>query len=331
MEVYFERWKIFKKKQVLNKDHFILVRIRYLQAKRLLKADLIGGVIVSAVIFLLAASSYQLFQSSTYALYLLGGLTVFCFFIQLYRNDKKFIYNNIYSPHRAIFFEYLAFTLPLIATSLFTKQWYCFPALLVLLTLVPFQTLTVSRKTYFDTIGKVFSAKNFEWLSGFRKSFVLLLPMYVLALVFSWLKFFPLFILWIMTVVIMGYYNEFEPLHILRAQAESSTLLLKQKISRHLMLLCALYGPVLFLNSCFQPDYWVVNLIFGIVQCSLLAFSICYKYYMYQPNQKLLAAGMLPMLLALGSLVPFITPVPFVLTFAYYGKARQNLNTYLGD
>jgi hypothetical protein len=241
------------------------------------------------------------------------------------------VYGHIRKPQFEIYSEYLALTFPFAITSLFTANWFYFPVLMTALIIVPFLKFTVKQKTVFKNISAIIPAADFEWISGFRKTFIYILPLFILAISFSWFRILPLLILWFITVSVSSFYAECEPLHILKEGNHSSKSLLKRKLIRHSKYIVLLYAPVLLINTIFNPQYWVLNLLFIPIQVSLVCYSVCLKYATYVPNKKQFGNSIILSLVSLGSIIPFLLPIPLLMAVFTYGKAKQNLNNYLND
>ncbi|MFA5972639.1 MAG: hypothetical protein WC780_09835 [Lentimicrobiaceae bacterium] len=309
----------------------ILLYIRLIQAKRELNSAGFGVLIIFGILSYLIYAAYTFFLKSPDAYYLTAFLFLICVALQSYRNDKQFVYVHIRKPHFEMYLEYLAFTLVFSISSLFTDNWICFPVLLAALLLIPFLKFTVKQKTYFTTISTVIQAYDFEWISGFRKSFGILIPLYLLAIGFSWFRILPLLILWFITLIIASFYTECEPLHILKEGDPSSTKLLKSKLIRMMKYTFILYMPVLVVNTIFNPEYWILNLLFIPLQMSLVGYSICLKYSSYEPNKNAIGNNVILSIVSLGSIIPYFLPIPLLMTVFTYGKAKKNLNIYLND
>jgi hypothetical protein len=310
---------------------FILLNIRLIQIKRELNNAGFGIIIIPVLLSFLIYASYSAFQNTPDAFYITALLLLTCVSIQSYRNDKLFVISHIQRPHFEIYTEYLALTFPFAVTSLFTAKWFCYPILLAALLIVPFLKFTIKQKTYFKSISSIIPATDFEWISGIRKSFYFLIPLYIFALGFSWFRILPLFTLWFITVLIASFYTECEPLHILKEGNFSPKQLLNRKLVRHSKYITLLYSPVLVINTIFNSDYWVLNLLFIPVQLSLVCYSVCLKYSTYEPNKKPIANGIILSLVSLGSLIPYLLPIPLLMALHSYGKAKNNLNNYLDD
>jgi hypothetical protein len=308
-----------------------LLNIRLIQIKRELNDTGLRILILFGLLCFLIYVSFITYQKTPEAYYLTAVLLFICFSIQSTRHDKAFVYSHIEKPQFEIYSEYLFLTLPFAAGSLFTANWFCYPILLATLFVIPFFKYTLPQKTYFKNITSIIPASHFEWISGFRKSFLFLIQLYILSISICWFKILPLFLLWFITIMIASFYNEFEPVQMLREGNYSSKRFLRQKLYRHSKYLLLLYAPVLLVNTIFNFEYWVVNLLFIPVQLSLLCFAICLKYSTYQPAKSSAGNSIIFSLVSLGSILPYLLPVPLVMAFIYYGKAKNNLNNYLND
>ena len=306
-----------------------LLNIRFIQIKRELNDAGFRILVLLGFLCFLIYISFITYQKTPGAYYLTAVLLFICFSIQSIRNDKTFVYSHIEKPQSEIYSEYFILTFPFAVSSLFTANWFCYPILLVTLSAIPFFKYTLPQKTYFKNITSIIPASYFEWISGFRQLFLFLIPVYALAIGFCWFKILPLFLLWLITIMIASFYGEFEPIQMLREGCYSSKQFLRQKLYRHSKYLLLLYTPVLLVNTIFNFEYWVVNLLFIPVQLSLLCFAICLKYSAYQPGKNLAGGSIIFAFVSLGSVIPFFLPVPLIMAFIYYGKAKNNLNNYL--
>jgi len=227
--------------------------------------------------------------------------------------------------------EYLLITFPFAVSSLFTDNWFCFPALVAALFLVPYLKFTIKQKTYFATISSLIPATDFEWISGFRRSFGFLIPLYLLALGFSWFRILPLLILWFISVTIASFYTECEPLHMLREGNFSAAKLLKLKLRRMTKYILILQVPVLTINTIFNPEFWLLNLLFIPLQVSFVSYAVCLKYSSYEPNKNAIGNNVVLSLISLGAIIPYFLPIPLLMALFTYGKAKTNLKNYLND
>jgi hypothetical protein len=309
----------------------ILLNIRLIQVKRELNSTGLGVLIVLGLLSFLIYAAYAVFQKSPDAYYLTAFLFFVCVSVQSYRNDKQFVYIHIRKPHIEMYLEYLLITFPFAVSSLFTDNWFCFPILEVALYLVPFLKFTLKQKTYLKHISSFIPASDYEWISGFRRSFGFLVPLYLLALGSSWFRVFPLIILWFISVTIASFYTECEPLHILREGNFSSSRLLKRKLFRMVKYILILQIPVLLINTIFNPEFWLLNLLFVPLQVSFLSYAVFLKYSSYEPNKNAIGNNVVLSLVSLGSIIPYFLPIPLLMAIFTFGKAKTNLNNYLND
>jgi len=309
----------------------ILLNIRLIQARREIIDTGPGSIIIFGLLLFLIYASYIIYQKTPDAYYLNAFLLLICLSVQSYRNDKQFVYVHIRKPHLEIFLEYLVLTFPFAVTSLFTSNWFCYPVLVILLPMVPYLKFTVKQKTYFKNISSFIPAPDFEWISGFRKSFGFLVPLYILALGLSWFRILPLLFLWFITVSIASFYTECEPLHILKEGDFSSAKLLRRKLIRMVKYLVILYIPVLVINTILNPEYWLLNLMFIPLQISFVSYAVCLKYSSYEPNKNAFGNNVVLSLVSLGSIIPYFLPIPLLMAVFTYGKAKKNLKNYLND
>jgi len=309
-----------------------LLNIRYIQIKReLLDTAWLGILIMLGILVFLMTIAYVTVLKTPDVFYFTGSLFLGCVGLQFTRIDKSFIYTNIDKPHLNMYAEYVVLTLPFSIAMVSTSHWYCYPLLVIALYLVPFIKQTFTTKGYFKKNSSFFPASNFEWISGFRKSYLVLIPLYLLALGFCWFKVLPLFLLWFITLVTSSFYTESESLHILRAGGFSSKKLIQKKLIQHVSYMLILNVPILLINTAFNLDYWLINLLFLFLQLSLLCFVLCLKYSSYIPNHTSTANSMLMTMVMIGTIIPFLLPLPFLLPIYHYRKAIHNLKFYLHD
>ncbi len=276
-------------------------------------------------------ASFKIFQKGESAYYLVSLLLAICISIQYYRKDKSFVYKHIKSPHLQLFSEYAALTFPFSITCIITKYWFCFPLLLFMLFFVPFFQFRISQKVVLKKLSAIIPASDFEWLSGVRKNYIAVIGLYSLALAFSWFRILPLFLLWFLTVVISSFYTEYESLQILREQAKSPRNYLLFKLKKSTIYILLLYLPVIIINSIFNSEYLLINLLFIPVQIAILHYAITLKYTSYKPNKSQPGNNIPLAIVSISSALPYFLPIPAILSFVYFYKAAKNLKNYLND
>ena len=311
---------------------FALIYIRYLQAIRILKDGGLGSILLPFLIIGLSIASYKAYDNMRYGALLTAILVLLCVSIHIRRKDKKFAQLHLSNDHLQMYVEYIMLTLPFAFTAIFTPHYFYYPLLLILLWFIPYLRYSPTPKTSLKNISTLFpTAHSIEWVSGLRNSFLTILPLYALTLATCWMRFLPLLLLWIITTAILNFYSEHEAIHILRAQHNNAKDFLNEKIKVHCFYVCIYYAPVLILNSIFNHDFIEINVLFLLVQLSLIIFAINAKYSSYVPAQQNLASNISVAIISIASVVPYLLPLPVIFAIVYYKKAIQNLNNYFHD
>ncbi len=310
---------------------FPLLFIRLKQLQREINGLGLYVLPLGAIAGYIAYIFFKQFEEGQHAYYPIIVLTFVCICIQFYRQDKSFIYKHIAIPHFQIFLEYVALTLLFSISSLFTKSWYYYPLLLLLLFCIPVMKLQFRQKTVLKNLSSLISPNNFEWISGFRKQYISFICLYGLAIAFCWFKIIPILLLWFLTILITSFHTECESILILREQAKSPGKFLLHKLKVNSIYILILYTPLIILNTFFNRDFFLINILFIPMQISLVCFAICLKYCLYRPN-KIQTGNNIPLaIVSLVSILPYLIPIPAILSIIYFYKAGNNLKKYLND
>jgi hypothetical protein len=316
---------------------FEIVNIRRIQLLREIK---LLGYLYSIAIFISLGfviyklfALYQNFYSSLYILTLIFSVLIS---FHLVRKDKVFLNKQFENPRRKIFYEYLLFTLPFFIPLLFSPFFYLVAVIPVFIYSISYIIFQFTKKTGVRFLNKIISPINFEWLSGIRKRRYYFSIVYLLAVVFSFMPVLPLVLIWILSILIYEFYCECEPLNMLRINSYSTKLFIRNKILRHVMLYTMFFIPLIIINSIINPEVFYINMIFFIVQLTILILAVLMKYKMYSPLDYL--KGIYLYLIIIQTLtalplfmggIPFLLPMPLILCFKYYKEAKNNLNYYL--
>lgn len=310
--------------------HLLLLPIRIKQFSRELKNVQLALLPLFFIVGLLTVISISLHKEFLSSAYQFIFLLVLCLASQLNRNDKRFVYRNIKNPRLEMYLEYFALTFLFSIGVLLQGHWYFFFGFQLLLMAVPSLSMDVSaERFYYNPVLKFIDPSAFEFLSGVRRSFIVLVLFGLLALGLAWVKLLPLVFLWLINTSVVSIFNECEPIKILRSKAVSPILLLKSKLIMYSKFILIIFLPVLVINTIFHPEHWIVNIFFLLVQLSLLAFAIINKYRCYEPNKNLDSNSVILSILSIGSIVPFFLPVPLIMSVVYFSRAINNLKRFL--
>jgi hypothetical protein len=310
---------------------FTLLFIRLKQLQRELKGLGLYGPIVIAIVCFLSFASLKQFQHLQSAYYLVAAITLIAFALQYYRKDKLFIYKHVENPHLQMFSEYVALALPFCVPGLFTVNWICFPALMLLLFCIPFLKFSFSQKVVFKNLSSIIPATNFEWIAGIRKNYLSLIGLYLLATAFCWFRILPLFLLWLLTVMVISFHSECESIQVLRGGDKSPQKYVMDKLKTNSLFIAILYLPLLIINTIFNSEFLVINTCFFASQFFLVSFAICFKYSLFKPSKNLIGNSIALTIFSVCSALPWFFPVTALLSIFYFNKAVQNLKEYLND
>ncbi len=310
---------------------FTLLYIRLKQLQREIRSLGLYTFVIAGIAFYLIFVSFSQFEKGVHPYSIICLLAFICVALQVYRKDKLFIYKHIENPYLQIFSEYVTLTFLFAVTAIFTRSWMYYPLLLAILFFIPYFKISFRKTAVFKNLSLVIPAASFEWIGGFRKNFIFLSGLYLSATAFCWFRILPLFLLWFLTVTIISFYNECESLQVLRESGKPSGKYLLNKLIRSNLYIIILYTPLIIINTIFNTEFLLFNLLFIPVQLSLLCFAICMKYSSYSPNKMQTGNSILLVTIALFSSLPYLLPVPIILSFVYFYEARNNLNHYLND
>ncbi len=309
-----------------------LIKIRWLQLQYELKN--LGVVFSILLLGFLIALEFALFLGFTkYPIYLSVAILLVLFSQHLSRKDARFIKLHIENARQAVAIEYAFFALPFVMPILFTAHWYFFCIILMGIFAISYLEPRSSNQT--STMGflsKIIPVRYFEALSFLRKHFMFIpfLLIYLTALSLCWVRGLPLFLLFIETTFALSFFNENEPLNMVRKDLDlnGKSFLLK-KLKQYILPLIIAYSPILVLQSYFQPDLplWCVAFLF--VQILNVSAIIFYKYALYKPNAYFNLNNPVVILVGFCLFFPFLIPITLILNFQYFPKAIKNLNTYL--
>src|ERR1019366_1479113 len=140
-------------------------------------------------------------------------------------------------------------------TAIFTTAWIYFPLDLSVLFCIPFLNMAVRSKAVLKNMSQVIPADHFEWIAGFRKNFILITPLYLLAVAFCWFRILPLFLLWFLTTVLISFYNECESLQVLRESGRPAGKFLILKLYAHCKYIVVLFTPLIVVNTLCNREF----------------------------------------------------------------------------
>jgi hypothetical protein len=310
---------------------FKLITLRYHQIKReLLHTGFFYSLILLAFLaaVLVGLNWFILTHEHAYYASAIGALLLWG--IHVNRHDLDFVHHHITLPQWNMFLEYGATATPLVL--ILSLKGFFLQALVLMVScmvMVFFKPIR-SVSTFWPSLSQFIPQKNFEWVGGIRASKGWSVVALAALWATCWLKFVPLFIFWINTLIIAGFYQYGEPL-ILLFQYKNSNMLIYEKIKNALLLTYLFTLIPLIINTLIFPSFWWVNVLYFIIGSCIITCSILIKYAVYHPNRKLTEGSLLLSITGLSGIIPFMLPIPVFVAIRQYFKAKQNLQFYFND
>ncbi len=301
-----------------------LLKIRYYQLKR----DLSYWVIIIAVLLFFVAKLISA-HSLLYSWGFTGSVLALLYLFHVSRKDTTFALNFLKQGAWQMAVNYSVTVIPISIGFLVTANGLC--ALVLQLGVIGMAFLKPSITSLrIKTFTSFIPPQHFEWISGLRKQFYLLLLLLLLACILSPVKLFATVGLFLLNTSLLSFYILHEPLLMLNPKRLSVTDFLKEKIQFAIKVIAILNIPILLVNSFFQPDVWVFNLVFLLGFFALTAATIHIKYADYTPNETI-GFKIDFLILYAGIFLPYVLLIGIFILISNRKKAMINLNYYLND
>lgn len=310
----------------------LLLNIRIKQIYReILKIGLlrIAVLLVLAIMFFI----FLFMQASQVpnALYVCIAILLLLFMLHIKREDKLFLRINFKSYKWIYFAEYTLAILVFLVFLIIHSHWYLALFLLLTLGIIVQLNFKTTRFNYNTRIQKWIPDECFEWRSGIRNSFILILCIWLVGFIFSFYVGSVPTAMVVLGVISLSFLEKGEPYQMVVAYEKGPNQFLYFKIRQQVVLLTIVYAPLIFSFLIFHYQLWYIPLLILLVFCILQVYATFVKYSFYDPNSKSSAAQMLVGIGIFGFLAPIFAPLVILLTFRFYFKAKNNLNFYLND
>ena len=264
------------------------------------------------------------------ARYTVLGLLVLITVLQIKRGDKLFLKTHFPRYKWFIVSEYVLLSTPVLACLLIHKQWEAM-ALLVLLCIIVQLEIKIATRNLTTRLQSLIPYDAIEWKAGVRKQFFILVPVWLLAAIFSFYVGSVPMGLVVLGLSTMGFYDKSEPLSILLSYELGPQKLLQLKMKRHVQLFSITTAPLLLLFLVFHPDKWYIPVAIWLICTIIHVYAILTRYAFYSPNEKSAAAQTFMGIGAVSVFVPFFLAVLLALAVWFYFKSINNLKVYLHD
>ncbi len=303
-----------------------LLHIRFYQIKR----DL--GFLFIIIVLGISSISFLAFNSEKkIGLYIVILVLYFLYSFNNNRKDKAFIIRHFETQNQQIISEYQLALLPISIPSLFTCYWYCFFILQSMAFVIAISQFNIKRyQIRYLFLSKLFKS-DYLITVGLRKNFIVICLLSLIALLLSPLKLFPLVALFAANQILFSFYLINESIQLLQASNKTIHQFLSALIRKHVILLCILNAPILFINTVFNNDMFLFNLYFLGYNVLMLITTIYLKYENYTPKKQANNFHIQLGLMTIGLFIPYLS----ILTAMYFFQSRKyavkNLAHYLDD
>jgi hypothetical protein len=224
--------------------------------------------------------------------------------------------------------EYFLFTLPVLALLLFAKLYLHALVFCVILILIAYTVPSNEMKTSRTINLRKIPAGMFEWQAGIRKNWAAIVLFYFAGLFGFYQVWFSAVSLFMLTLVFVSFYSEYEPRNMLAAGGRRSSEYLMRKVLEHTVCFALFLLPLFFI-ALYHDEYQWITLGYFLASLNLQAFAILLKYYQYRPASY---SGAHQMLTTLGCFISILLPIAllFVLFNLFLATgAYKNLKMYL--
>jgi len=279
--------------------------------------------VILALFVKLAETAYQELIVGVYAFAILS--------FHIKRKDKEFIRVYAAKPRVVFLTEYFLFSLPLLIALVYYQLWsfvLFFSLFLVAIQFLQTGTRAISINLWFQ---KIIPDDNFEWKAGIRKNLIVFTGVWFLGLTGSFFVASVPITIFILGVIVMGFYESSEPLQILLADELGTARFMIKKIKGHLMVFTLALAPLVLSFLIFHPQYYYIALAEFFMFELLLVYIIFLKYAFYRLDNRSGATGIFSMIGLISVFIPVFFPVVLILSLKFLFQAKNNLNFYLDD
>lgn len=324
MSGYNENLKVLKICFILFPLKMQLLKLRYYQLKR----DLgIWIFIITGTVFWFCLEFTS--DRPTYGYSMAGVTATLIYAYHSNRKDRNFIRFYLKQPISQILLNYNISVLPISASLIYNKNTIAAITLHVVISFVSLFELKFSgRKLFF--INRFIPSDQFEWISGLRNNFYLIIVLSLLAIFLSPVKLFGLAALFLLNTIFLSFYNLNEPLIMLNPTFLSSEKFLSQKINFLFKMILITNSPLLIVNAFFQPDSIWFSALFLVGLLILASCTVYLKYANYQPGESQ-SFHIDQLILFAGLFLPYLLFLSAYLYFHNRKKAILQLNLLLYD
>lgn len=244
-----------------------------------------------------------------------------------YRNDLRFLRKLTAAYRLLLLTDSFILMIPVLMISILKQEFQItIQALIVVLLSIFSPSWPVKNYTRTFHIGLI-NPRAFEWRAGIRKNGIVMAMVWLTSLGMVWAPAVSLFLLWILHAIITSFYQEHESGDLLRTHFGNVDSFLMEKVKYGLRYQLILLAPTLFAYSFLHPEQLWIIVAFSLIIVVSLIFTVIIKYSYYDPDSKTHPSSLLQTFGILSFAIPFLLPVPLILSILHYPKAKSKLRS----
>jgi hypothetical protein len=309
---------------------FINIRI-----KQILRSSKgLGLIRIIVLTGLLGIAGYGLFtqtRDTPNSFYSIGIYLTIITLVHISRSDGRFLKIHFNNFKLIFLIEYLLLLLPLFACLIYHKHWISVISVSACTSIVVNIDFKIKQKSLNTSIQRLIPSDCFEWKGGVRKTFALIVVLWIVGLGTSFFVGSVPIVLLVLGILPWSFYEKDEPLQMILAYEMGPDKFLIHKIKMQLSLFTILSLPLIFSFLIFHPDKWYIPIAEFLIFTTSHIYIILTKYAFYQPNNKSSGAKAWVAIGAMGLIIPVLIPVVWLLSIRFYFKSKETLKFYLND
>lgn len=294
----------------------------------------IGIIRVFFLLGLLSFLAFILFMMSSEipkAYYVSGIYSLIIILVQVKRQDKIFLKSHFNNYKLITFVEYLILSIPIFICLIYHLQWMTIIAYVIGIATI----INIDLKPRYQNLNTKFQQliphDSFEFKAGVRKAQFLIIPLWIIGFSTSFYIGSVPIVLFILGIIPLGLYEKGEPYQMIIAFEMNAKKFLLHKIWLQTKLFSITAIPLIIGFIIFNSEIWYIPVAEYFLFISLHIYIVLTKYAFYEPNTKAPASAIYSVIGTLGLLLPFFSPLIWLLSIRFYFKSVENLNYYLND
>ena len=143
---------------------------------------------------------------------------------------------------------------------LYHFNWKPVVILIAGVSVLPFLNGSINALSINTKLQEWIPHDSFEWKAGVRQQFLILVPLWVVALFTSWFIGSVPIAIFFLGIICFKFYEESEPVPMLMLYELNPAKLIKHKIKKQLSIYFIIIAPLLICFWFFQYEYWYIPL-----------------------------------------------------------------------